>query len=121
MIDKKDMLTITQAANKIHITRMGIFLAIHKRGLKATRCGQKWYIHVNDFNGEPLFDIEKGYYSVNHLSKLLGKDVQTIYYLIRMGKIDAMKKGGAIVIKREEVERLYAKDLDRKEKMRKHA
>lgn len=130
MIEKKEnlkeMLTITQASQMLHITRQGVFVAIKKRGLKATRSGQKWYIHKKDlrdylklkysrekseFNGEPLFDVEKGYYSVNHLCKLLACDPQAIYYRIRIGRIQAIKKGGAIVVLREEVERVYESEF----------
>lgn len=121
---EKRRFTLTQAAKLMHITRQGVYVAIRKRGLKAELVGRQWYIKEEDlieyqkgkysreksaFEGNPLFDLERGEYSVNHTAKILGCPAQHIYYLIRNGELNPRKRGSAWVISREEIEVIYYK------------
>ena len=63
--------------------------------------------HDLKFNDLPIYDSDKGLYSVNKASQLLGIDRQHIYYLIRKGDIRAHKKGRHYVLTYEEIERYY--------------
>ena len=50
------------------------------------------------FNGELLFDNQKGYFSINQVAKMLNVPPQKIYYATRVGLMKAVRKGAAWVI-----------------------
>lgn len=102
-------------------------MAIHKNGLVATKQNGKWCIKFSDlneyrgkkynrnlrkFNGENVYNIEAGDYSVDWTSKIVTDitkyrlTVQNIYYMIRRGRIKAYRKGCAWVIPADEVQML---------------
>lgn len=137
MIDKREkedeFLTITEAAELFHVTRQAIYVALKIRGLPAIFANNMWIIKKSDlidyqknkysrekstFNGCPLYDLEGGEYSVNHIAKLVGADPQHIYYLLRRGELRASKKGRVWIISREELERLYFKIHEQKNKQK---
>ena len=115
-----------------HVGRQALYLAISKGALKATKKGRKWTIFLKDLeeyrlnkynrdkgkvDGEPVFDVEKGFFSVFHVAKILSRELgyhyktQRIYYLIQHGRLKAMKKGSAWVIAKEEVALLLNEEL----------
>ena len=86
--------------------------------LKASKETTRWTIHLDDlenyrkqkysrtkstFNGELLFDNNKGYYSVNQVAKMLSVPAQKIYYATRIGKLKAHRKGAAWVVNVDDV------------------
>jgi len=126
MIDSRtkneDWLTISETAKKCKVTRQAVYVAIKKKRLNAKLVNRVWVMHVTDvdlyresrydrvnskINGEPIFDIARGYLSVNHASKLFGTNTQHIYYLLRTGQLHASKKGSAWVVNFDEVKRLF--------------
>ena len=59
---------------------------------------QKYSRTKSMFDGELLFDNDKGYYSVRQAADILGVPVQKIYYATRIGLLKASRKGAAWVI-----------------------
>ncbi len=118
----EEFFSLNQCAIYGHVTRQAIYNALRK-GLKAEKRGNRWYIKRADydeyrankynrdkciFEGEPLFDAERGHYSIRQvaltLSESLGYhvDVQRLYYLVRSGQLKAFKRGAAWVICKED-------------------
>ena len=110
--------TITEAAKINGVTRQAIYVAIKLKKLKATKVNSRWTINLKDledyrrqkysraksmYNGELLFDNEKGFYSVNQVARMLGVPAQKIYYATRVGLLKAHRKGAAWVIHIEDV------------------
>ena len=114
----KRVVSITEAARINNVTRQAIYVAIKQRKLKAHKDSTRWTIDLNDleeyrknkysrtksmYNGELLFDNDKGYYSVNQVAKMLGVPAQKIYYATRVGLLKAIRKGAAWVIHANDV------------------
>ncbi len=110
---EKQFVSITEAARINNVTRQAIYVAIKQGKLKARKESTRWTINLADleeyrknkysrskstFNGELLFDNEKGYYSVNQVANKLGVPAQKIYYATRIGLLKAHRKGAAWVI-----------------------
>jgi len=114
----KDYVSITEAAEINNVTRQAIYVAIKLNKLKAKKEASRWTIHVNDlaayrqqkysrsksmYDGELLFDNEKGFYSVKQAAEMLGVPVQKIYYATRIGRLKAHRKGSAWVIHEDDI------------------
>lgn len=114
----KRVVSITEAAKINNVTRQAIYVAIKQKKLKAFKDSTRWTIDLNDldeyrkhkysrtksiFNGELLFDNNKGYYSVNQVAQMLGVPAQKIYYATRVGLMKATRKGAAWVIHVNEI------------------
>ena len=112
-IPKKKVVSITEAAKINNVTRQAIYVAIKQKKLKATKDATRWVIDLDDldnyrkqkysrtksvFNGELLFDNNKGFYSINQVAKMLGVPAQKIYYATRVGLMKAHRKGAAWVV-----------------------
>ncbi|KPK32510.1 MAG: hypothetical protein AMS24_04030 [Chlamydiae bacterium SM23_39] len=115
---EKKFFSITEAAKLNNVTRQAVYVAIKQKKLKATKCDGKWMISLNDleeykknkysrekslYEGELLFDKEKGYYSINQAAKMLNVPAQKIYYATRVGQLKAFRKGAAWVVKSEDI------------------
>lgn len=107
------IVSITEAAKINHVTRQAIYVAIKQGKLKASKDATRWTINLDDlenyrkqkysrtksmFNGELLFDSQKGFYSINQVAKMLNVPPQKIYYATRVGLMKAHRKGAAWVI-----------------------
>ena len=126
--DDRKVVSITEAAKINKVTRQAIYVAIKQKKLKATK-KTRWEIDVKDleeyrnnkysrtksmFDGELLFDNNKGYFSVNQVARLLGVPAQKIYYATRTGMIKGSRKGAAWVIHSDEVKRYQEDYLSKK-------
>ena len=126
--ENRKVVSITEAAKINKVTRQAIYVAIKQKKLKATK-KTRWEIDVTDleeyrnnkysrsksmFDGELLFDNDKGYFSVNQVARMLGVPSQKIYYATRTGMIKGSRKGAAWVIHAEEVRRYKDEYLNRK-------
>ncbi len=115
------LVSITEAAKLNKVTRQAIYVAIKLNKLKARKETTRWTIHLDDlemyrkqkysraksmFNGELLFDNNKGYFSVNQVAKMLSVPAQKIYYATRVGMLKAHRRGAAWVIHSDDV-KLY--------------
>lgn len=126
--EERKVVSITEAAKINNVTRQAIYVAIKQNKLKATK-KSRWEIDLRDleeyrrnkysrkksmFNGELLFDNEKGFYSVNQVAKMLKVPAQKIYYATRSGMLKGSRKGAAWVIHEDEVNRYREEYLERK-------
>lgn len=127
--NKPRVVSITEAARINNVTRQAIYVAIKQKKLRAHKDSTRWTIDLNDleeyrrqkysrakstFDGELLFDNNKGYYSVNQVAKMLGVPAQKIYYATRIGMLKAIRKGAAWVIHMNDVKEYQEKYLNRK-------
>lgn len=112
------LVSITEAAKLNRVTRQAIYVAIKLNKLRARKEATRWAIHLDDlaeyrrhkysrtrsmFNGELVFDGDKGHFSVNQVAKMLNVPPQKIYYATRCGKLKAQRKGAAWVIHMDDV------------------
>lgn len=115
---EKKVVSITEAAKINNVTRQAIYVAIKQGKLKAQKEASRWTIRLEDLNeyrenkysrakstfeGELLFDNNKGYYSVNQTAKILNVPAQKIYYATRIGQLKAHRKGAAWVIHTDDI------------------
>lgn len=122
------LLTVSQAAKKNGVTRQAIFFAIKMKRLNAKKENDTWLIADTDLKqyseskycrsksrkeGELVFDKSKGFYSIAEAAKLLGKNTNHIYYLVRMGTLKSHRQGSAIVIQDIELHQ-YAELVNKK-------
>jgi|SRR5277367_3330229 len=119
----EELLTVSQAAMIARITTQSIYLAIKQGKLKAVCVKKRFQIlpqdleayRLNKYNrdlrkkdGEFVFDIDKGHFSVPQVSKVFGEilgrpyPLQRLYYKIRTGQLKSFRKGAAIVITKED-------------------
>jgi excisionase family DNA binding protein len=112
------LVSITEAARIHNVTRQAIYVAIKANKLRARKETRRWMIDLGDlreykrlkysrtrsmFDGELLFDNNKGYYSVNQVAKMLNVPAQKIYYATRSGYLKATRKGAAWVVHESDV------------------
>lgn len=112
------------------MTRQAIYVAIKQRKLKAYKDTTRWTIDVEDldayrkqkysrsksiFDGELLFDNQKGFFSVNQVAKILGVPAQKIYYATRVGLLKASRKGAAWVVHTDDIQSYRELYLSRRE------
>jgi excisionase family DNA binding protein len=128
------LLSTAEAARKMGVSRQAVYLAIEKKRLKAFKehtNNFRWLIDedaideyrktlfsrdLSQFNGEPLYDIRNGVYSVRLAAEYLKIKYSTLYYYIRKGHIEAKRKGAAWILMKDELDFLR-KQLDELDKM----
>ena len=131
--DDKKVVSITEAAKLNKVTRQAIYVAIKLNKLKATKETTRWTISLQDledyrrqkysrtksvFDGELLFDNNKGYFSVNQVAQILSVPAQKIYYATRIGLLKAHRKGAAWVIHNNDMKEYQEKHVQKKNKRR---
>ena len=129
------VVSITEAAKINNVTRQAIYVAIKLKKLRAKKDVSRWTIHLNDledyrrtkysraksmYQGELLFDNDKGFYSVNQVARLLSVPAQKIYYATRVGLLKAHRCGAAWVIHSDDIEGYRTRYLEKK-KVRRQA
>ena len=127
---EKKLVSITEAAKLNKVTRQAIYVAIKLNKLKAIKETTRWTIHLDDleayrnqkysrsksmFQGELVFDNDKGYHSVNQVAKMLKVPAQKIYYATRIGQLKAVRKGAAWVIHSDDVKEYSEKHVEANE------
>lgn len=122
MIDFSDKkkLTIQEAAQMNNVTCQAIYVAIKQKKLRAEKVKKKWLVILKDlleyidkkysrenycYQGERLFDKEKGFYSIHQTASMLNVPAQKIYYATRIKQLPSERKGVAWVIKFENIEK----------------
>ncbi|MFA5250047.1 MAG: helix-turn-helix domain-containing protein [Parachlamydiales bacterium] len=125
-VEEKNEYSITEAARRQGVTRQAIYVAIKQKKLKANKSSTRWTILRTDldeykknkysrtksvFNGELLFDNEKGFYSINQTASILNVPAQKIYYATRTGQLKAFRKGAAWVISTADINEYKEKYL----------
>ena len=134
--EEEKVVSITEAAKLNNVTRQAIYVAIKLNKLKATKQTTRWAIHLDDleqyrlqkysrsksvFNGELLFDNNKGVFSINQVAKMLNVPAQKIYYATRIGLLKAHRKGAAWVIHNEDMKEYQDKYVQKKNRRRQEA
>lgn len=129
--EDKKVVSITEAAKLNKVTRQAIYVAIKLNKLKATKDTTRWTISLKDleeyrkqkysrsksvFNGQLLFDNNKGFFSINQVARMLSVPAQKIYYATRIGLLKAQRKGAAWVIHSQDVKDYQDKHLQKKRK-----
>lgn len=124
------VVSITEAARINKVTRQAIYVAIKLKKLRAKKETTRWTIHLDDleeyrknkysrtksiFDGELLFNNQKGYYSVNQVADKLNVPAQKIYYATRVGMLKAHRKGAAWVIHSDDLNEYKEKYLSKKD------
>jgi hypothetical protein len=133
-IDK--VMRLSQIAEYGHVTRQAIYKAITLKCLKAIKKGKYWQIKLSDyeeyradrhnpsnrkFEGELVFDLSKGHYSLQQVCKVFSVtlnrayNLQHLYYLIRRGELKAYKTGYSWVIKKDDAIALLEKEKEAQE------
>jgi excisionase family DNA binding protein len=122
------VVSITEAAKINNVTRQAIYVAIKQNKLKATK-KTRWEIDIQDledyrknkysrsksvFDGDLLFNNDKGYFSVNQVARILGVPAQKVYYATRVGLMKATRKGAAWVIHEDQVKEYQNTYLDKR-------
>lgn len=128
---KSKLVTITEAAMLNKVTRQAIYVAIKLNKLKASKETTRWTIHLDDlesyrdqkysrtksmFDGQLLFDNDKGYHSINQVANTLNVPAQKIYYATRIGQLKAQRKGAAWVIHNDDLKEYAEKFVETKAK-----
>jgi len=119
--------SLSEAAEYMHTTRQGVYIAIKKGLLKAQKYGKQWQVTAEDitaylenkFNrderkdeeGALYFNLNEGYCSVKQALVLLSEELgyfsrDRLYHLLRMGQIKARRKGVTWIVPLAEVEKL---------------
>lgn len=127
-----DLINVKDAAEYMHVTLQAIYISIKKKKICATKIGRKWWLSKieldnfrnNKYNrdlrkieGEYIFDLDKGHFSLNQVCKIISDGlnrpyrIQRLYYFIRIGRLKAFKKGAAWVILKKDAEELF--DLEK--------
>ncbi len=111
-------ISILQASKLRNCTKQSIVYALKKNRLKGEKIDGKWMLKYQDFidyinsrwdrkyskfNDEPLYNREKGEYSVEEASRLLCMNIQRVYYALRNGKINGFKKKKSWVIRIQDI------------------
>jgi len=128
---KEKVVSITEAAKLHKVTRQAIYVAIKLKKLNAKKDGSRWTIDLKDledyrnskycrskstYDGELIFDPNKGYYSVNQAARKLKVPAQKIYYALRIGLLKAHRKGAAWVIHEQDIEKYHEEYLNSQSK-----
>lgn len=137
----EEFFSLAEAAQYSHVTRQAIYVAIRGKKLKAVKKNRQWCISRKDiddyrlnkynrdlrkYNDQYIFDVEKGYFSVQQVCKIISStlkkpyNLQHIYYLLRSGQLRASRKGAAWVVSKEAIVELLDKEmgLDHKNQLR---
>ncbi len=125
----RKVVSITEAARINNVTRQAIYVAIKQKKLKASKDTTRWTISLEDlenyrklkysrtksmFNGELLFDNQKGFFSVNQVAKLMNVPAQKIYYATRVGLLKATRRGAAWVVHANDVKEYQENYLNKR-------
>ena len=119
-----EVVSVTEAARINGVTPQSLYILITENKLKASKNSKGvWTVALADleeyrrnrysrtkstFDGELLFDNDKGFYSTAQTAKILGVPAQKIYYATRIGMLKATRKGAAWVIHIDDIESFRA-------------
>ena len=126
-----DLISMNEAAEISHVGSQAIYVAIQKNKLKAVKKDGHWMISKKDledyrvnkfsrenrrFNGQPVYDLENGPFSILYVSKVLSTALKRhfpphrLYHLLRTGQLKGYKLGSAWAIAKEDAMALLAQE-----------
>ncbi len=112
------MMNTREASKHLQVGKAAIMSAIKKNRLPAIKKEGRWTFNESDldeykrtrfdrkfstFKSMPLYDKEKGEFSITEAAKLLPCPIQHLYYACRVKRIRTFKKKCAWVIKDEDI------------------
>lgn len=118
----EQLLSIREAAEFMGVSKAAVAAAIGLKRLVAGKNQGRWFVTqkaLDDYcahkfsrehrryNGELVFDPEKGRLSVGQVAKMLSSELkrrvqnQYVYYMLRQGRLKGERLGSTWVIKRE--------------------
>jgi hypothetical protein len=130
--EKDDLITLSQAAKMCNVGIQAIYVAIRKGRLPGIKKKNKWFVSEHDlqtyrgnrysrqnriFNGEKVYDMQKGPFSLLHVAQLLSQALnepyhpQRLYHLLRIGSLKGYKVGAAWAIAKEDAMALIEKEI----------
>lgn len=131
-LSDQEILNISEAAAYAHITKTAVYVAIYNKKIKAKKIGRYWAIAKKDldeyrankyniankkFNGEKIYDIDKGCFTIGQAAVILANmlhtdfDKQRLYYRIRTGELKATQVGNNWVVTKEQIEEIYRLEI----------
>lgn len=121
--------SVSEVAKKEYLTRQAVYLAIHKKNLKASKFNGHWIINKSDvsewkknkhsrqrriIDGKPLFSDE--YLDVKRSAEIKKCPTQSIYYAIYNKKLNAQLIANQYVIHIDDLEKLRIETKSHKRK-----
>jgi excisionase family DNA binding protein len=64
------------------------------------------------FNGQPLYNKALKEMSLRQAAKLLGVHEQHLYYLVKKGRLPHVRRGAAIVLSYDELQKMFTPKQD---------
>jgi len=134
MIDeiKEELFSLRDAAKICNVTKQALYVASRKNRLKIIKKNKRIFVtqkSLNDYrinkynsdyrksNGELIFDLSKGHFSIHQVLKALAEKLpnpfpkQRLYYLLRTGQIAGFRKGKAWIIMKEDAKALLDQEM----------
>ncbi len=129
---EEGLMTMRAASQLTHVTRQAIFNAIRKGNLTGQKINGRWYVKLQDLeiyrlnkhnrdliksDGDYVFDMEKGHFSVHQVCKVLSATLghpfplQRLYYLLRTGQLKGFRKGISWVIEKDDAVELLKQEI----------
>lgn len=111
--ERGQLLSLTDAARKYHVTRQAVYRAIDKGLVPAYKHKNQWRLYEKDydefrankynrckskFNGKLLYDPINKELSPRQVAKMFGKNEQQIYYMIKKGRLPHERRGAAVIL-----------------------
>lgn len=131
--ENETLFRISDACRILNISRQGVYVAIKKKKLVATKIGNRFFFKKsvlfeylnNKYNrdlrkkdGECIFDLKKGTLSVSQATRVYSVGIgypcsnQRIYYLLRTGQIKASRVGAAWVVDRKSLLKCIEREIN---------
>lgn len=127
-----EIFTLRKAAKMCNVTKQALYVAFRKHKLKVIMKNKRIFVtqkdlddyRINKYNsdfrkrdGELVFDLSKGHFSIHQALKGLGEEVPThsitkqrLYYLLRTGQVAGFRKGKAWIIMKDALNELLEKE-----------
>jgi len=124
-----EYITVADAAKLSGTCRQAVYLATRKGLLKSQKSitnrvlitrkdleeyrANRYKRENTMINGEPLFDVSQGTYSLRLAAEYLGIEYISLYHYVRKGTIKAIRKRAAWIFHKDDLDN-FKKFLDRK-------
>lgn len=129
---EEELIPLRKAAMMCNVTKQALYVAFKKRGLKAIMMNKRIFVtekalydyqlnkynsDLRKFEGEYVFDLTKGHFSIHQVLRALSEELkrpypkQRIYYFLRTGQLKGFRKGNAWIVMQESAVELLQKEL----------
>ena len=116
-----ELIPLEEAMRIMRVQRQTVMKAIRDKKLKSEKINKKWFTSwksiedykKNKYNpeertvgGRQIWNVAEGKISPQHAAKMLRVSLQTIYHMMRHGRIQSTKVNGFHVIDASEIEQI---------------